>query len=218
MNWLMIKNDFKRNKAINLALLLFMVFSTTLSVSSVLMAVQTFTSISAMYGKAAPPHFLQMHKGEINEEEIDKFMTDNKQVTYSQTVVMINVFGENITVINEADTYNLSDIRLDIGLVKQNEERDLLLNSNHDKVILNDGEIGIPVILKGMYDMEIGDKLILSDIEELELKNTIISDPSVGLFFGIMNMLTWFVFNPNSWWMGVLHLPLVIISLLGLKN
>lgn len=66
------------------------------------------------------------------------------------------------SIVHGEDSYQLSDLRLDVGLVKQNEERDLLLNSDHEKVILKKGEIGIPVILKGMYDMEIGDKVILN--------------------------------------------------------
>lgn len=38
----------------------------------------------------------------------------------------------------------------------------------------------------------------------------------VGLLFGLLNMLTWFVFAPASWWMGVLHLPLVVVSVAGM--
>ena len=38
----------------------------------------------------------------------------------------------------------------------------------------------------------------------------------LGLLFGILNLFTWFVMNPASWWMGVLHLPLVLTSTLGL--
>jgi len=34
----------------------------------------------------------------------------------------------------------------------------------------------------------------------------------IGLGFGIMNMLTWFVFQYQNWWMGVLHLPLLVLS------
>lgn len=37
----------------------------------------------------------------------------------------------------------------------------------------------------------------------------------VGLYFGIMNMITWFVLSTEYWWMGVLHLPLLIISCIG---
>ena len=38
----------------------------------------------------------------------------------------------------------------------------------------------------------------------------------VGLLFGILNMITWFILNTNFWWMGILHLPLLIISCVGL--
>ena len=38
----------------------------------------------------------------------------------------------------------------------------------------------------------------------------------VGLAFGIMNLVIWFGLFPASWWMGVLHLPLVVTSALGL--
>ncbi len=40
----------------------------------------------------------------------------------------------------------------------------------------------------------------------------------VGLLFGILNLATWFVFMPASWWMGVLHLPLVVVSVAGMAE
>ncbi len=162
MNWLIVKNDFKRNKVINLALLLFMMFSASLAVLSVIIGVQTFASISGLYEKAQPPHFLQMHKGEINQGEIDGFVSDYEGITYWQTITMINVHGESISVVGNKDTYDLSDNRLGIGLVKQNETKDLLVNFEHERVVINEGEIGIPVLLKEMYGMEIGDQVILT--------------------------------------------------------
>jgi hypothetical protein len=38
----------------------------------------------------------------------------------------------------------------------------------------------------------------------------------VGLIFGLLNVVVWFVINSDSWWMGVLHLPLLIIAFYGL--
>jgi putative ABC transport system permease protein len=163
MKWFLVKNDLKRNKGINLVLLLFMLFSSCLAVLSALMAVQTFTSISELYQTAQPPHFVQMHKGEINQGDIDQFMSGNKDVTAWQTSTMIDVYGESLTVVSKEGTYNLSDTRLDIGLVKQNETKDLLLNSTHKKVILHEGEMGIPVLFKDMYGMELGDQIILTN-------------------------------------------------------
>jgi len=37
----------------------------------------------------------------------------------------------------------------------------------------------------------------------------------VGFLFGIMNILTWFIFNPSMWWIGFLHIPLFTISIYG---
>ncbi|MEW9124387.1 MAG: ABC transporter permease, partial [Thermotaleaceae bacterium] len=162
MGWFMIKNDFKRNKVINLTLLLFIIFSASLAVSSVLTAEQTITSISKLYDIAQPPHFVQMHKGEIDQKEIDEFMTGYEDVVYWQTNKMIDVYGESIKIVGKNDIYSLSDLRLDIGLVMQNEERDLLLNSEHEKVIIHEGEVGIPILLREMYGIEIGDQVILT--------------------------------------------------------
>jgi hypothetical protein len=35
----------------------------------------------------------------------------------------------------------------------------------------------------------------------------------VGILFGAINMLMWFVMEPLGWWMGVLHIPLVVLSI-----
>ena len=34
----------------------------------------------------------------------------------------------------------------------------------------------------------------------------------VGILFGLVNMLVWFILMPIGWWMGVLHIPLLMIS------
>jgi hypothetical protein len=39
-----------------------------------------------------------------------------------------------------------------------------------------------------------------------------------GLIFGILNMITWFGLMSENWWMGVLHLPLLILSFFGLVS
>ncbi len=139
-----------------------MMFSASLAVLSVVVGVQTFTSISELYNTAQAPHFLQMHKGDINQEEIDDFMSGYAGITDWQTVTMIDIFGDDLTIVGSKETYNLSDCRLDIGLVKQNETKDLLLNSKHQKVVVREGEIGIPVLLREMYGMDIGDQVVLT--------------------------------------------------------
>ena len=101
-----------------------MIFSACLAILSIRMTVQTVTSISELYKRAQPPHFAQMHKGDMNQDEINQFMSENQQVTYNQIVTMINVYGEDITVVGSKDSFDLSESRLDIGIVKQNESKD----------------------------------------------------------------------------------------------
>jgi hypothetical protein len=37
----------------------------------------------------------------------------------------------------------------------------------------------------------------------------------VGIIFGIINEVMWFVVLPVGWWMGVLHIPLLVIAVYG---
>jgi hypothetical protein len=37
----------------------------------------------------------------------------------------------------------------------------------------------------------------------------------IGIYYGLLNQITWFVLNPVYWWMGILHLPLLINSIIG---
>jgi len=161
VNWLIVKNDLKRNKAVNLTLLLFMLFSAGLAVLSLITASQTIRAIEEFHRAAQPPHFLQMHKGEIDQQRIDDFMAAYSGVAAWQTVPMIDVYGDNLQVRGGEETFSLADCRLDIGLVRQNEARDLLLDSAHRKVAVKKGEIGMPVLLRDQYGLELGDQVIL---------------------------------------------------------
>lgn len=167
MNWSAFKREFVSKKAIHIALILFMMFSACLSVVSVIVASQTITSIQNLYEVAQPPHFLQMHKGEIQQEEVDAFMSSNQQVESWQTVQLLNVYGENIIISSGNETRDMGDCLLDISLVKQNQEKDLLLNEKHEKVTLQKGEIGIPILLKNQYDIQIGDEMTIVNHSEL---------------------------------------------------
>ncbi len=160
MNFKMFKNDIKRNPAGNLALLLFMTLSVTLVVAATIVVVQLTVSMTGMYKIAQPPHFLQMHKGEMDQQAIDEFNSSYEGITAWQTSPMINVYSDDLTISGE-DTYSLSDSRLDISLVKQNKDYDVLLDSNREVIEMNDGEIGIPILFLNTYDIELGDTVEL---------------------------------------------------------
>ena len=140
-----------------MAIFLFVLFAITLTSTVVLTVTQLVTSIQSLYNVANPPHFLQMHKGEINQDEIDKFNRNYKGVTQWQTITMIDLYGDDFIIEHQGETFSLKECRLDLGLVKQTEKNDLLLDEKHRRVELKPNEIGIPIILKEQYPFEVGD-------------------------------------------------------------
>lgn len=165
----LLANDFKKNVWQNLILLLFIVLSAAIIASVVLMLTQLFSSISDMYEAAKPPHFLQMHKGEIYQSDIDEFNESYHGIEHWQTVPMIDVYGEDISVNGlRSKSFDLADCRLDIGLVRQNDNYDVLLDADRRRLNIASGEIGVPVILTERYDIAVGDTLTLcsGDIEK----------------------------------------------------
>jgi putative ABC transport system permease protein len=161
MNLKILQNDFKRNRAGNVALLLFMTLAATLVVVAAIVVTQLITSMMGMYSAAKPPHFLQMHKGEIKPGLIDAFNASYEGVTAWQIVPMIDIYGDDLKVYG-GEVFSLSDCRLDIGLVKQNKKYDLLLDGDRKVINVNKGEIGMPVILLDSYDINLGDTVQLT--------------------------------------------------------
>ncbi|MGN0459678.1 MAG: FtsX-like permease family protein [Ruminococcus sp.] len=162
MYFKLLKNDFRKNPVSNLILFLFMSLSVTIAVTVTLMLTQLFTSITDMYETANPPHFLQMHKGELVQSDIDEFNKSYEGLEHWQTVTMITVNGDVLTVSDEKEKqFSLSDCRLDISLVNQNEKYDVLLDENRNKSEIKTGEIGVPVILLDEFDIAPGDKITL---------------------------------------------------------
>ena len=154
-------NDFRKKTWKNGILFLFMCLSVTIAASVVLMISQLFTSITTMYETAKPPHFLQMHRGPIEQGDIDRFNENFQGVTYWQTFPMITLYGEDILHVDDGSTESFSECRLDISFVKQNNEYDVLLDEKQMPIRLNHGEVGVPVIVLEQYDISIGDEIVI---------------------------------------------------------
>ena len=155
-------NDFRKRAWKNIVLFVFMCLSVTIAASVVLMLSQLFTSLTSMYETAKPPHFLQMHMGTVAQADIDEFNENSTGVTYWQTAPMIDLYGDDILVTGDAGSYTLSDCRLDISFVKQNNGYDVLLDEKRMPLNLKTGEIGVPMIILDQYDISLGDEIIVS--------------------------------------------------------
>lgn len=143
-------------------MLLFITLATMIAVAVTLMLTQLFTSISSMYETANPPHFLQMHKGSLSQPNIDEFNRGYDGIEHWQTVPMITVYGDEITVSGkDGKRFSLADCRLDLSFVRQNNQYDVLLGEDRKPLAVKPGEVGVPVILLDEFKISIGDTVTL---------------------------------------------------------
>lgn len=164
MIWSIMKRELKKHKWINVVLVFFIMLSTCLISAGVLIVMQLFNSINSLYDIAKPPHFLQMHTGEIQVEELENFASADENVTDWQIIDMMNLDGSMIWVTKPDDkSYSMSDCMLGLGFIKEPKKYDILLNTDNQPVYLKEGEIGVPLMLLDSYDIQTGDKITLSD-------------------------------------------------------
>jgi len=163
----MLKKDFVRNKAIHMVLLLFIVLSAFLMASGSIIIANSFGAIDSLFEIAKPPHFMQMHTGEIDQEAIEDFARSVGYVTAQETFEMINIDGASICFVKEregrTERVSLSDSMLDNGFVVQSRRFDYLLDLNNGIIRVSPGEAAVPIKYMKSYDLKRGDRLILSE-------------------------------------------------------
>lgn len=156
-----LKKDFSRNKRITIVLFMFVLLSALLVASGSNMIIELVNSLNYLFIKSDAPHFVQMHAGEIDQADIDRWASRNSLVTAQQTVETINIDGSNIYIGN-SETSEKSSV-MDIGFVKQNRLFDFLLDMENQVIQVSTGEIAVPIYYMQKNDLKIGDKVRLSN-------------------------------------------------------
>src|SRR5699024_5515767 len=154
-----ILNDLLKNKMITAILCVFVILSSLLAANGANMIVELTSSINSLFTKSQPPHFVQMHAGELNEKEIKTFTETSHLVKASQVTEMIQVDRRNIQ-FGEKNQLDDGGV-MDHYFVVQNDSFDYLLNMKSDIVQVSKGEIAVPLYYKHKYELEIGDPIKL---------------------------------------------------------
>lgn len=159
----MFQKQFKKNRVIHLTLLLFMVLSAFLMTIGSFVILQTSGSMENIFSIAKPPHFLQMHTGDLDEEKVQKFADSVEYVSQSEIVEMVNIDGANIWYGKKGSrAVSMAESMLDNGFVRQTKYFDFLLDLDNNIVRQKDGEIGVPITYMEKYDLSIGDTITLT--------------------------------------------------------
>lgn len=163
--------DCRKNKVITAALFIFIMLAALLVASASNTIMGLSSSMKNLFGLSKVPHFVQMHAGDIKQAEIDTFVSGNNLVKAQQTVKMLGIPGANLflgdSLTSEKDTV------MDISFVQQNESFDLLLDLANEVIVVQKGEIAVPIYYMQQQGMNIGDKVkVSSDVLEMEFTVT----------------------------------------------
>lgn len=174
----LVRKDFKRNRVITTALVLFLALSTLLMAGGLRVTGTIISSMNGLNELAVPPEYLQMHKGAYDEEAFESFVKNHDYIEDSLIVKMLNISNANIIYQDET----LEKCLMDNGFVVQNEGFDFLLNMDNETAVVQSGEIGVPVYYVEELGIQVGDVITLheGDYRKELTVSTIIRDAQMN--------------------------------------
>lgn len=174
----LVYKDFKRNKVITTALATFLMISTLFMAGGLRVTGTIMSSMKGLNELAIPPQYLQMHKGNYDENAFESFEESHEYIRESLIVKMLDIRNANI--IYQGETFESS--LMDNGLVIQNEDFDFLLNMDNEIALVEEGEIGVPVYYAEDLGIKAGDIITLHDGDYVKnmTVSTIIRDSSMN--------------------------------------
>lgn len=134
-----------------------------MSVAMVALTAMLFANLTGAIGHlmetAGTPDFLQMHAGEVNAEELEKFARERPEVEDYQLLCFLNL-ENSILMLGEE---SLLDSTQDNGICVQGNGFDYMLGLENELPEVRRGEVYVPVCYESMYQVEIGDRMQIGD-------------------------------------------------------
>ena len=155
MNKKIVVNDFIGNKLITVSTCIFMAVTAMLLGLSIFLFSSLAVSIDTLMNIAETPHFLQMHTGELDDAEMDKFIASRTDIEKSQVSRFLNLQNSCLLIGDKSFEANMQDN----GLCCQGECFDYLVDGNNNVIHAETGEVYVPVAYKNEYEIEQGDTM-----------------------------------------------------------
>ncbi len=174
----LVRKDLKRNRAITTVLTFFLILSAVFMAGGLRVTGTLISSLNGLNKMAIPPEYVQMHKGEYDEEAFKDFVEQQDYIENALVVKMLDISNGHINYRGESLEWCL----MDNGFVAQNINFDFLLDQNNKIAVVNDGEIGVPVYYAEDLHIKAGDIIILREGDyQKEFKvSTIIRDSTMN--------------------------------------
>ena len=154
-----IKNEFKKNKAVNITVFIFILLSALL-ISGATNTIYTLVgSVDDFFDKAKVPDFTQSHVGTIDQKKIDEFAQSNQLIKDQQTMEMISIDAATLYITDENQSE--AESAMDVSFVTQSEKFDHILDMNNNPVQVKKNEIAVPIYYIDQRNVEVGDSIWL---------------------------------------------------------
>ncbi|XID92258.1 ABC transporter permease [Paenibacillaceae bacterium WGS1546] len=149
-----IRNEISRSKLITLITTIFVAAAAMLVSLAAILAIHLSGAIDTLMTRAATPHLLQMHAGEIDSERLQAFAEHNPDVDEFQVLEFLNVEGSNI----RFGDRSLANSVQDNGFSVQSGKFDYLLDLDGNVINVSDGELYVPISYMKDNTAKVGDK------------------------------------------------------------
>lgn len=149
----MIINDIKANKLVSAATCIFMAVTAMLLGLSILLYASLADSIDSLMTEAKTPDFLQMHTGELDEDDVNSFSQQREDIEAMQICTFLNLQNSQISIGNESFENNMQDN----GLSCQSSLFDYLVDADNKVIYPSEGEVYVPVCYRKEYGIKSGD-------------------------------------------------------------
>lgn len=158
MNRKIIQRDIAGNKAVSFLTVLFITAAAMLLSLAGILVTNLFGSIDRLMTDAKTPHFMQMHTGDVDFEELEAFAAGNSAVEDFQVLEFLNVGGEKIRLGENSLALSVQDN----GFSVQSSRFDFLLDENNRPAQPKDGELWVPVCYNRDHTVQAGDKAVIN--------------------------------------------------------
>lgn len=153
--------DLARNRAATAALLAVLVLAALLMATGAMVAERMLGSIDRLFAEAQPPHFLQMHVGDVDRGALRDFAAGHPEIE-SWTVAQLYGFDGAALAWERPSTGeggDLSESLIDNLFVAQNLDFDFLLDQAGAIADPAPGEVYVPVAYRETFGLQAGDIL-----------------------------------------------------------
>lgn len=153
------RNTLRRSPVSTLVLVLFVGLAAMLASSAAALVITASGAAQSLMEQARTPHFLQMHAGEVDEEQLAEFAAGNALVEDFAAVPMLNVDGTGIRVTGAGTDTTLAAGLQDNSFVAQSEGFDLLLDTDGQVIDPEPGTVWLPLYYRELLDLS-GDETV----------------------------------------------------------